>query len=135
MRTGYRLSVNNHLRDVARADWNAIANPPGQPYHPFMDWDFLEALERSGCATQKTGWAPHHLLLHNEAGCLVGAAPFYLKSHSQGEYVFDHAWADALHRAGGRYYPKLLCAAPFTPATGPRLLAGGGPPFARPPAC
>jgi uncharacterized protein len=124
MSAPYRLSITKHISDVPRADWNAIANPPSRAYHPFMDWDFLEALERSGCATPKTGWAPHHLLLHDASGKLVGAAPLYLKSHSQGEYVFDHSWADAFNRAGGSYYPKLLCAAPFTPAMGPRLLAG-----------
>jgi predicted N-acyltransferase len=122
-----RLRLERNLGNVSAEAWNAVANPPGRPYHPFVDWNFLEAAERAGCATQETGWAPHHLLLEDENGALVGAAPFYLKSHSYGEYVFDHAWSDAFRRAGGRYYPKLLSAAPFTPATGPRLLATPGP--------
>jgi hypothetical protein len=110
------------LTHIERDTWNALANPPGQPYHPFVDYDFLEALEASGSVTPETGWAPHHLLLE-KAGQVIGAAPMYAKGHSQGEYIFDHAWADAYERAGGRYYPKLLIAVPFTPATGPRLLA------------
>jgi predicted N-acyltransferase len=96
------------------------------PYNPFLSHAFLSALEESGSASAKTGWLGHHILLENEAGTLVGAIPAYLKSHSQGEYVFDHGWADAFERAGGRYYPKLQCAIPFTPATGPRLLVSAG---------
>jgi len=101
--------------------WNRLANPDPQTYNPFVSHEFLSALERSHSASPETGWAPMHLLVE-EAGEITGAAPLYAKNHSQGEYVFDHHWADALHRAGGRYYPKLLCAAPFTPAPGPRLL-------------
>jgi predicted N-acyltransferase len=119
------LSVAERLTDVDRAAWNAVANPSSERYDPFLDWDFLEAAESSGCATPKTGWTPHHVLAHDAAGRLVGAAPLYLKTHSRGEFVFDHAWADALHRAGGHYYPKLLSAVPFTPVTGRRLLAIG----------
>lgn len=119
------LTVAERLTDVDRAAWNAIANSPGERYDPFLDWDFLEAAESSGCATPDTGWTPHHILAHDAVGRLVGAAPLYVKTHSRGEFVFDHAWADALHRAGGRYYPKLLCAVPFTPVTGRRLLATG----------
>ncbi len=119
------LSVAEAMAGVDRAQWNAVANPPGERYDPFLDWDFLEAVESSGCAQPETGWTPRHLLAHDAAGTLVGAAPLYLKAHSRGEFVFDHSWADALHRAGGRYYPKLLCAVPFTPVTGRRLLAHG----------
>lgn len=119
------LSIAEQLADVDRAAWNAVANPPGGRYDPFLDWDFLEAAESSGCAQPDTGWSPRHMLARDNAGELVGAAPLYLKSHSRGEFVFDHSWADALHRAGGRYYPKLLCAVPFTPVTGRRLLATG----------
>ncbi|MEQ1780634.1 MAG: GNAT family N-acetyltransferase [Hyphomonadaceae bacterium] len=119
------LSVAEAMGDVERSAWNAVANPPGERYDPFLDWDFLEATESSGCAQPETGWTPRHLLAHSQAGKLVGAAPLYLKAHSRGEFVFDHGWADALHRAGGRYYPKLLCAVPFTPVTGRRLLAAG----------
>lgn len=89
--------------------------------NPFMTHAFLSALEDSGSVGEGTGWLPTPLVLE-DAGRLVGALPAYLKGHSQGEYVFDHAWADAWHRAGGRYYPKLQIAAPFTPAGGPRIL-------------
>ena len=92
------------------------------PYNPFVSFDFLNILEESGCAVRKTGWQGHHLRLENADGTLLGAVPCYVKSHSQGEYVFDHGWADAFERAGGRYYPKLQASVPFTPATGPRLL-------------
>lgn len=119
------LSVAEGLADLDRDAWNAVANPPGERYDPFLDWDFLEAAESSGCATPKTGWTPQHVLARDPDGKLVGAAPLYVKMHSRGEFVFDHAWADALHRAGGRYYPKVLCAVPFTPVTGRRLLANG----------
>ncbi len=121
------LSIVDGLSKVDRMAWNAIANPQGLPYDPFLDWDFLEAVESTGCATAKTGWSPRHVLAHDLAGRLVGAAPLYLKAHSRGEFIFDHSWADALQRAGGRYYPKLLCAVPFTPVTGRRLLVAPGP--------
>ncbi len=98
--------------------WDALA---GQD-NPFVSHAFLTALEHSGSVGAGTGWSPAPLLIEDSRGELLAAAPAYLKSHSQGEYVFDHAWADAWERAGGRYYPKLQIAAPFTPATGPRLL-------------
>ena len=119
------LSIADQMAAVDRDSWNALANPVGGQYDPFLDWDFLEACESSGCARPSTGWTPRHLVAHDKAGRLVGAAPLYLKAHSRGEFVFDHSWADALHRAGGRYYPKLLCAVPFTPVTGRRLLSAG----------
>jgi hypothetical protein len=92
------------------------------PYNPFLSHAFLSALEDSGCASRKTGWLPQFLRLEADDGTLLGAVPAYLKSHSQGEYVFDHGWADAFERAGGDYYPKLQASVPFTPAAGPRLL-------------
>ncbi|MCY6380952.1 GNAT family N-acetyltransferase [Hoeflea prorocentri] len=92
------------------------------PYNPFVSHGFLSALEAAGCATAQTGWLGQHLLLQTTGDELLGALPCYLKGHSQGEYVFDHAWADAFERAGGNYYPKLQSSVPFTPATGPRLL-------------
>ncbi|ATN34227.1 GNAT family N-acetyltransferase [Rhizobium sp. ACO-34A] len=95
-------------------------------YNPFNSHAFLSAMEESGSATAGTGWLGHHLLLENGDGALIGAVPCYLKNHSRGEYVFDHGWADAFERAGGRYYPKLQSAIPFTPATGPRLMAAIG---------
>ncbi len=121
---GARLTIEvaDKLSDVPRAAWDALANPPDLPFDPFLSWDFLEALEATSCACADEGWTPVHLLARDEAGALVGAMPLYLKDHSQGEYVFDHSWADALHRAGGRYYPKLQGAVPFTPATGRRVL-------------
>lgn len=117
-----RVRMVERLSAVDKADWNALANPADQPYDPFLDWNFLDALETSGSAIEETGWAPRHLIAEDEDGAPVGALPLYVKSHSYGEYVFDHSWADALERAGGRYYPKLLTAIPFTPATGRRLL-------------
>ncbi len=122
-RTSLTLRTVNSLSEVDRSAWDGVANPQGVPYNPFVSWDFLEALERSGCVARETGWSPLHLLAENAAGALLGAAPLYAKWHSYGEFVFDHGWADAYERAGGRYYPKLLSAAPFTPATGPRMLS------------
>ena len=105
-------------KEIGVARWNAAANPDGvaQP-HPFTTYEFFAALEESGSAAPDSGWQPCHLLTND------GLMPLYLKSHSYGEYVFDHGWAEALERAGGDYYPKLQCAVPFTPVTGPRLLA------------
>jgi predicted N-acyltransferase len=111
------------LANVDRATWDGLVNPPDAPFDPFLSWDFLQALEESGCATAANGWQPAHLVARDATGTAVGAMPLYAKDHSYGEYVFDHAWADALHRAGGRYYPKLLCAAPFTPVPGRRICA------------
>jgi uncharacterized protein len=110
------------LKEISALEWDECAKSSGEPYNPFTSHAFLLALEASGSATLKTGWAAQHLVLE-EAGKITGVAPCYLKSHSMGEYVFDHAWADAYSRAGGRYYPKLQVSVPFTPATGPRLLA------------
>jgi predicted N-acyltransferase len=119
------IETCDRLDQVGRAAWDAIANPEGAPFDPFLTWDFLQALEETGCVGGRTGWTPRHLLA-KRGGALVAAMPLYLKAHSYGEYVFDHSWADALHRAGGRYYPKLLSAAPFTPVTGRRLLGEAG---------
>ncbi len=108
-------------------EWDALAGSD----NPFTSHTFLTALEDSGSVGPGTGWSPLPIVIEDEAGRLAGALPAYLKSHSQGEYVFDHSWADAWERAGGSYYPKLQIAVPFTPATGPRLLladeALGGP--------
>jgi len=116
------------LDEVSAADWDACANAdPQHPDNPFVTHSFLQALEESGSAVGETGWAPAHLCLHDAQDRLVGAAPMYLKSHSYGEYIFDHGWAHAYERAGGQYYPKLQCAVPFTPATGERLLVHAAP--------
>ena len=113
-----RVRIAEALADVPAAAWDACAGGD----NPFLSHAFLEALEASGSATAKTGWLPQHVLVEDEGGRLLAAVPLYLKSHSQGEYVFDHSWAQAYERAGGSYYPKLLAAVPFTPVTGPRLL-------------
>jgi uncharacterized protein len=113
-----RVRIAEALAEVPAAAWDACAGAD----NPFLSHAFLEALEASGSATAKTGWLPQHVLVEDEGGQLLAAAPLYLKSHSQGEYVFDHGWAQAYERAGGSYYPKLLAAVPFTPVTGPRLL-------------
>jgi predicted N-acyltransferase len=105
--------------EIGAPAWNRCANPQGAADpHPFTRYEFFEALEQSGSATARAGWQPCHLVLGDNDAIL----PTYLKSHSQGEYVFDHAWADALERAGGDYYPKLQSSVPFTPVTGRRFL-------------
>ena len=115
------------LSDVDAAAWDACANPDPATCNPFVAHAFLKALEDAGTVGERTGWLPRHLLLEDGAGGLAAAAPCYVKTHSQGEYVFDHAWGDAYAQAGGRYYPKLQIAVPFTPVPGPRLLVKPGP--------
>ncbi|WP_370319280.1 GNAT family N-acetyltransferase [Oricola sp.] len=123
------IRVNEHFSDIEKADWDRLSGtaPGSHPtsYNPFISHAFLSSLEESGSAVAGTGWLGQHLTLEDGEGRIVGALPCYLKSHSKGEYVFDYGWADAWERAGGRYYPKLQCSVPFTPATGPRLLALG----------
>jgi len=118
------IRVAQSMAEVDAAAWDAL----GGNDHPFVSHAFLNALEQSGSATAETGWMPQHVLVEDEGGKLIGAAPLYLKSHSQGEYIFDHGWAEAFERAGGQYYPKALIAVPFTPVTGPRLLTAPGAP-------
>ena len=120
------LSVLSSLSEIAAETWDAAANPEGVAFDPFVSHAFLSALEDSGSATQHTGWAAQHLVLYGDNDQLRGALPLYLKSHSYGEYVFDHSWAAALERAGSRYYPKLQSCIPFTPATGRRFLIADG---------
>lgn len=133
MTEAVRIRVETSLADIPAEDWARLAGASRgdarEPYNPFVSHAFLSSLEESGCAVAETGWLGQHLLLEGEDGALRGALPVYLKSHSQGEYVFDHGWADAFERAGGRYYPKLQAAIPFTPATGPRLLHRTGEPI------
>jgi predicted N-acyltransferase len=114
------ITVVDTLSAVSAADWNRLAGDD-----PFLRHEFLSALHDTGCAAAQSGWAPQYLLLH-EQGALAGAMPLYLKTHSYGEYVFDWAWADAYHRHGLDYYPKLLSAVPFTPVGGRRVLAQSG---------
>jgi uncharacterized protein len=111
------IHVVDTLDDIAAHDWNRVAGD-----NPFVRHAFLAALQETGCAVKRTGWRAHHLIL-KRGGAFAGAMPLYLKSHSRGEYVFDHAWADAFERHGLRYYPKALSAVPFSPVTGPRLIA------------
>ena len=125
--TSLRISAVTSLSEVEPIEWDAVANPPGLRYDPFISWAFLDAMERSGAATPSTGWAAHHLLIHDADDQLCAAMPLYAKTHSRGEFVFDHSWADAFERAGGKYYPKLLSAVPFTPVTGRRRLVPPGP--------
>ena len=123
------IRVSTGLDAFSADEWAMLAGASRggrTPYNPFVSHAFLSALEDSGCAVRGTGWLGQHLRLEAPDGSLLGAVPCYLKSHSQGEYVFDHGWADAFERAGGSYYPKLQVAVPFTPATGPRLLVRDG---------
>jgi uncharacterized protein len=117
-----KARISTSAAAIGAEAWNALANPNGEADpHPFTRYEFFVALEESGSATARAGWQPCHLVLE-DAGKIRALMPLYLKNHSQGEYVFDHAWADALERAGGDYYPKLQCCVPFTPVTGRRLL-------------
>jgi hypothetical protein len=117
------VRLASSIADIPAPDWDDCAS--SHP-NPFTSHAFLRALEDSGSATAETGWLPQHLLLEDGSGTLLGCLPCYLKSHSRGEYVFDHGWADAYLRAGGRYYPKLQASIPFTPVTGKRLLVRPG---------
>ncbi|MDF3809503.1 MULTISPECIES: GNAT family N-acetyltransferase [Rhodopseudomonas] len=136
------LEAVSSVGQIPAADWDACATSAIEPgvaspdaatrsgadsrssYNPFVSHAFFSALEHSKSACARTGWGPRHLVA-KQGGRIVGIVPAYLKSHSQGEYVFDRGWADAYERAGGRYYPKLQISVPFTPATGPRLLIRG----------
>ncbi|KQV33052.1 MULTISPECIES: GNAT family N-acetyltransferase [unclassified Rhizobium] len=125
-----KIRVETSFADIAKDEWNSLSGAAkGQPesvYNPFVSHAYLSALEESGSATAETGWLGQHLLIEDQAGRMAGGLIGYLKNHSQGEYVFDHGWADAFTRAGGHYYPKLQSSVPFTPATGPRLLVRPG---------
>jgi len=123
------IEVLTSLSQIDAKDWDACACPEamdgGRPFDPFTTYRFLSALERSGSVGPGTGWQPRHVIARIE-GEIIAAAPLYAKGHSQGEYIFDHNWAHAYERAGGRYYPKLQIAVPFTPATGRRFLTKPG---------
>jgi uncharacterized protein len=119
-------TIASTTAEVPAAVWNALVpGTDGRPDNPFLDHAFFLACEESGSATRRTGWQPQHLLL-SQGGEPVGLMPLFLKSHSQGEYVFDHGWANAYERAGNSYYPKLLSAIPFTPVTAPKLWVPSG---------
>ncbi|MGH8750938.1 MAG: GNAT family N-acetyltransferase [Burkholderiales bacterium] len=117
MSAGYRLEITDSLRAIVPQDWNRLAAD-----NLFLRHEFLSALHDAGCACVDTGWTPSFIMLWREDR-LTGALPLYFKAHSYGEYVFDWAWADAYRRFGHRYYPKLLCAVPFSPISGARVLA------------
>jgi len=147
-----RIRIAQSLAEVKAAEWNnCAADPDGCPINvtdelkltsgdksspqlsaraelsnPFVSYEFLSALEESKAIGGRTGWQPRYVIIEGRDGSLLGATPSYLKSHSRGEYVFDHGWAEAFERAGGDYYPKIQIAVPFTPVTGPRLLAAPG---------
>ncbi len=124
---GARVEVVARAADIPAVAWDACANPDMATFNPFIAHDFLKALEDAGTVGGRTGWTPRHLVLKTAADEIAGCAPAYLKTHSQGEYVFDHSWAEAFMRAGGDYYPKLQIAVPFTPVPGRRLLVHPGP--------
>ena len=145
-----RVRLASSIDEVPAAEWNACAggsllpiphvldednvdnlstipSTRGNRTNPFVSHEFLSSLEASHSVGGRSGWQPRHLLVEADGKGLIGAAPCYVKSHSRGEYVFDHGWAEAFERAGGSYYPKLQVSVPFTPVTGPRLLARPGP--------
>ena len=118
----FSVRVVNRLADVPEAEWDACAGSD----NPFVSHAFLSALEEAGCVKPRTGWAPYHVVIEAPDGRILGCTPLYLKGHSRGEFIFDYGWAEAYERAGGKYYPKLLSAVPFTPVTGPRMLVRPG---------
>ncbi len=122
-----QIEVCDSLASIALAEWNALTDGS----NPFLRYEFLRALEDNDCVAADHGWHPYHLLLKNDKDSLIAAAPTYLKTNSYGEFVFDFAWAEAYQRYGAEYYPKLICAVPFTPATGPRLLIKDGEDYTR----
>jgi predicted N-acyltransferase len=124
---GGAISAKVHaaITEIPAAAWDACAGNG----NPSVCHAFLDALEESGSTTARTGWMPQHLSVVGPDGAIAGLVPLYAKAHSYGEYIFDYGWADAYERAGGRYYPKLLSAAPFTPVPGPRLMLRAGAPL------
>ena len=116
----FTLDLAPSIAEIPATDWDRVAGSA----NPFVSHAFLRALEDGGATGGDSGWDPMHLLLRDGDGRLAAAMPHYLKHHSYGEYIFDHSWANAFMRAGGEYYPKMLSAVPFTPATGPRFLVG-----------
>ena len=117
--TDIKAKVVENISDIPEPVWDNLTESD----NPFISHAFLRALEETGCVSDKTGWLPHHLVIENSRNEIIAAAPLYIKSHSQGEYVFDHGWAHAWERAGGSYYPKMQVSSPFSPVSGPRLLS------------
>jgi len=112
------ICVHGSVTEIERDVWDRLVGDGS----PFLEWGWLASLEEAGCVSERSGWRPQHLTLRDD-GRVIGACPLYVKAHSQGEFVFDHGWAEGARRGGIRYYPKLLVAAPFTPATGVRFLS------------
>ncbi|HEY3303996.1 MAG TPA: GNAT family N-acetyltransferase [Candidatus Binatia bacterium] len=121
MANNLTIKIIRKISEVRREDWDRLLNHDS----PFMKWDWLDALEQTGCIEEETGWLPHHLIVE-QGGEVVGACPMYLKLHSMGEFVFDYEWAELAHRLGISYYPKLLVGVPFTPVAGARFLTAAG---------
>src|SRR5882672_10485597 len=119
----YRSRVLSSIDEIAAGQWNALLDEDAV----FLRHEFLAALEHQSCVGAQSGWTPCHLVLSDLRGEVRAALPLYRKLHSWGEFVFDFAWAQAYARSGLQYYPKLVAAVPFTPATGPRLLVAAGP--------
>lgn len=117
----YLPQIISSLSEVSESDWNSCCYNDHTHHNPFLSHQFLNALEQSGCATAETGWQAQHIILYR-GDVIVGVMPLYLKSHSHGEYIFDHQWANAYHNAGGSYYPKLQSSIPFTPVTGRKIM-------------
>lgn len=121
-----KLSVRvvSSISEISPHEWDACSLDAAGPnkFNPFLTHGFLSSLEETGCAVKETGWVPQHIVAQDDSDNVLGVIPLYLKSHSYGEYVFDHSWADAYYSYGSRYYPKLQCCVPFTPVTGPRIL-------------
>lgn len=115
------LRIVRKIAEVPQRDWDALVENGS----PFLKWDWLDSLEQAGCVGESTGWVPHHLIAERDRE-VIGACPLYLKLHSMGEFVFDYEWADAAHRLGIQYYPKLLVGVPFTPVSGSRFLSRAG---------
>jgi len=119
-----KVEIVADIQDIGARDWNGCLDTDctAHPANPFVTFEFLASLEASGCVCARTGWLPQHLWLKDSENRTLAVMPAYLKSHSMGEYVFDHGWAQAFESAGGDYYPKLQCSVPFTPVAGPRIL-------------
>jgi predicted N-acyltransferase len=116
-----RVKIIRKISDIRRDEWDRLSRDGS----PFIKWDWLDSLESSGCVNEETGWLPHHLIVERGSE-VIGACPMYLKLHSMGEFVFDYEWAEAAHRLGLQYYPKMLVGVPFTPVTGHRFLTAEG---------
>lgn len=119
-----RVSVLSSISDVSAKEWDACAVDATGPnsFNPFLSHAFLSALEHSASAVRETGWMPHHIVVKDQTNNILAVVPLYLKTHSYGEFVFDHSWANAYHSYGYKYYPKLQSCVPFTPVTGSRIL-------------